>query len=132
MRNFAALAFCDLPDGLAVDGFDLLAVEFELDLCHSAASFGTNSSGKYLMTVVSGFDAAWPRPQIEASRIAALSSSRRSRSQSPRSISFAAFCVPTRRGVHSPQLSSSKKRMRFSAAPFTSSEVERTMIAAEP
>src|SRR5438445_6736015 len=70
MRNFAALAFGDLPDGLAVDGFDLLAVEPELDFCHSAASFRTNSSGKYLMTDVSGFEAAWPRPQIDASRIA--------------------------------------------------------------
>ncbi len=39
MRDFVALAFCHLPDGLAVGGLDLLAVEFELDLCHSAASF---------------------------------------------------------------------------------------------
>jgi hypothetical protein len=38
MRNLAALTFCNLPDGLAVDGFDLLAVELELDFCHSAAS----------------------------------------------------------------------------------------------
>jgi hypothetical protein len=38
MRNFAALALCDLPDGLAVDGLDLLAIEFELNFCHSAAS----------------------------------------------------------------------------------------------
>src|SRR5207302_608721 len=132
MRNFAALAFGDLPDGLAVDGFDLLAVELELDFCHSAASFGTNSSGKYLITKVSGFEAAWPRPQIDASRIASPSSSRRSRSQLPPSISFAAFCVPTRQGVHCPQLSSSKKRIRFRAAPFTSSWSERMMMAAEP
>src|SRR6202035_2619368 len=75
MRNFMALALCNLPDGLAVDGLDLLAIEFELDFCHSAASLGTNSSGKYLMTEVSGFEAAWPRPQIEASRIAWLNSS---------------------------------------------------------
>src|ERR1700736_660848 len=39
MRNFAALALGDLPNGLAVDGLDLLSVEFELDLRHSAASF---------------------------------------------------------------------------------------------
>ncbi len=58
MRNFAALAFCHLPDGLARIGFDLPAVELELDFCHSAASFGANSSGKYLMTDVSGFEAA--------------------------------------------------------------------------
>ncbi len=69
MRNFMALAFCDLPDGLAVDGLDLAAIEFELDFCHSAASLGTNSSGKYLITDVNGFEAAWPRPQIDASRM---------------------------------------------------------------
>jgi hypothetical protein len=39
MRNFATLAFSNLPDGLAVDGLDLLAVKLELDLGHSAASF---------------------------------------------------------------------------------------------
>src|SRR4029078_4489303 len=69
MRDFAALAFSDLPDGFSVDGLDLFTIEFELDFCHSAASFGRNSSGKYLMTVVSGLDADWPSPQIEASRI---------------------------------------------------------------
>jgi hypothetical protein len=31
MRNFATLALGHLPYGLAVDGLDLLAVEFELD-----------------------------------------------------------------------------------------------------
>src|SRR4030081_1552428 len=113
MRNFAALAFCDLPDGLAVDGLDLLAVEFELDLRHSAASFGTNSSGKYLMTVVSGFEGAWPSPQIDASRIAWLNSSSSARFQTGRSIKIASFCVPPRQGVHWPNLSSSKNRNRF-------------------
>src|ERR1700721_4637448 len=119
MRDFAALALCHLPDGFAVDGFDLFSVGFELDLCHSAASFGTNSSGKYLITVVSGFEAAWPRPQIEASRIAWLSSSSNSRFQTGFCINSAAFWVPTRQGVHWRQLSSSKKRTRFRAAPFT-------------
>src|SRR6202163_5060232 len=125
MRNFAALALGHLPDGLAIDGLDLLAVEFELDFCHSAASFGRNSSGKYLMTDVSGFEAAWPRPQIEASRMAWLNSSSNSRFQTGFSIRSAAFWVPTRQGVHSPQLSSSKKRIRFSAAPFTLSCSDR-------
>ena len=53
---------------LAWPGFDQLAVELELDFGHSAASL--NSSGKYLITEVSGFGAAWPSPQIDASRIA--------------------------------------------------------------
>src|SRR6267142_1593994 len=73
MRNLLALAFRHLPDGFARLGLDLLAVELELNPGHSAASL--NSSGKYLITVVSGFEAAWPSPQIEASRIAWLNSS---------------------------------------------------------
>src|SRR3979490_2009781 len=132
MRNFAALALGDLPDGLAVDGFDLLAVELELDFCHSAASFGRNSPGKYLITDVSGFEAAWPRPQIDASRMACESSSSSSRFQTGFSTNRPPFRVPTRHGVHWPQLSSSKKRIRFSAAPFTLSCSDRIMTAAEP
>ena len=69
--------------------------------------------------MVSGFEAAWPRPQIEASRIAWLNSSSSSRFQTGFCINSAAFWVPTRHGVHWPQLSSSKKRIKFSAAPFT-------------
>src|SRR5665213_1397047 len=132
MRNFAALALCHLPDGLARIGLNLLAVEFELDLGHSAASLGRNSSGKYLITVVSGFEAAWPRPQIEASRIAWLNWSSNSRFQTGRSISSAAFWVPTRQGVHWPQLSSSKNRIKLSAAPFTLSCSDRMITPAEP
>src|SRR6201986_1512042 len=132
MWNLIALAFRHLPDGLAQIGFDLLAVEFALDFRHSAASFGRNSSGKYLIPEVSGFEAAWPRPQIEASRIAWLNWSSNSRFQTGRSISTAAFWVPTRQGVHCPQLSSSKKRIRFSAANFTLSACDRITIAAEP
>src|ERR1700692_2699996 len=105
MRDFAALAFRHLPDGLTGVGFDLLAVELELDFGHSAASFGTNSSGKYLITVVSGFEAACPRPQIEASRIAWLNSSSNSRFHTGFYIRIAAFWVPTRHGARLPQLS---------------------------
>src|ERR1700740_1814982 len=111
MRNLLALALCHLPDGLAGLGLDLLSVELELDLGHSAASL--NSSGKYLITDVSGFAAAWPSPQIEASRIAWLNSSSSCRFQPGFSMRIAAFCVPTRQGVHWPQLSSSKKRIRL-------------------
>src|SRR6476646_1098804 len=117
MRNLASPAFCDLPDRLAGIGLDLLAVELERNLGHSAASL--NSSGKYLITQDSGFDAACPSPQIEASRIAWLNSSSNARFQTGRSISSAAFWVPTRHGVHWPQLSSSKNFIRFSAAART-------------
>src|SRR5260221_2929140 len=111
MRDLAALAFCNLPDGLARVGFDLLAVEFELDLGHSAASL--NSSGKYLITDVSGFEAAWPSPQIEASRIAWLNSSSSCRFQTGCCINCTAFWVPTRQDVHWPQRSYSQKRIRL-------------------
>ena len=43
-----------------------------------------------------------------------------------------AFSVPTRQGVHWPQLSSSKNRIRFSATACMSSWSERTTTAAEP
>src|SRR3954469_25947029 len=130
MRNLAALTFCNLPDRLACIGLDLLAVELERNLRHSAASL--NSSGKYLITVDSGFDAACPSPQIEASRIAWLNSSRRARFQTGCCISSAAFWVPTRHGVHWPQLSSSKNFIRFNAAARTLSFCDRITIAAEP
>src|SRR5690242_14094244 len=117
MRNLPPLALGHLPDGFAGVGFDPLTVEFKLDLGHSAAS--RNSSGKYLITDVNGFEAAWPRPQIEASRMAWLNWSSNSRFQTGFSIRIAAFSVPTRQGVHWPQLSSSKKRIKFNAAPFT-------------
>ena len=46
-------------------------------------------------------------------------------SQDGRSISLTAFSVPTRQGVHWPQLSSSKNRIRFSVAALRSSWSER-------
>src|SRR6185312_14498905 len=130
MRDLVALALGDLPDGFSWLRLDLLAIELELNLGHSAASL--NSSGKYLITEASGFEAAWPNPQIEASRIAWLNSSSNLRFQTGFSIRIAAFWVPTRHGVHWPQLSSSKKRIRLSAAPRTLSCCDRMTIAAEP
>ena len=58
--------------------------------------------------------------------------SRSARSQIGRLISAAAFWVPTRHGVHCPQDSSSKNRMRLRAAAFRSSCSESTTTAAEP
>src|SRR5271169_6569869 len=132
MGDLGAQALRHLPDGLVRLRLDLPAVEFKRNGTHCASSLGVNSSGKYLITVVSGFEAAWPRPQIEASRMACDSSSSSVRSQFLRSIKATAFCVPTLQGVHWPQLSSSKKRMRLSAAPFTSSLSDSTTMAAEP
>src|SRR3546814_3596619 len=61
---------------------------------------------------IRGLGAAWPRPQIEASRMTCDSSSSSAASQDFSLISFTAFSVPLRQGVHWPQDSSSKKRMR--------------------
>src|SRR6478735_7159949 len=90
------------------------------------------SSRKYLNTLVSGFGAACPRPQIEASRIAADSSFNNASSHGPVAISLTAFSVPARQGVHCPQLSSSKKRIKLSATAFMSSASDRMTTACEP
>src|SRR6516225_5707450 len=97
MRDLGTVPPGHLPDRLAGPCLDQLAIEFELDLLHSAASL--NSSGKYLITEVSGFAAAWPSPQIDASRITWLNSSSNCAFQTARSIKTTAFCVPTRHGV---------------------------------
>jgi hypothetical protein len=79
-----------------------------------------------------GLGAAWPRPQMEASPITSASSSRVSESQCSASMSRAALAVPTRQGVHWPQLSSARKRITFSAASRARSCWLSTMTAAEP
>ena len=79
-----------------------------------------------------GFGAAWPRPQIEASTITVLRSFSVAASHTGASISCAAFTVPTRQGVHWPQLSSAKKRIMFSAASRALSCWLSTITAALP
>src|SRR5580704_8990982 len=91
-----------------------------------------SSSGKYFSTQTSGLGAACPRPQIEASRIKADNSSSSAGSHGPCAISSAAFSVPTRHGVHWPQLSSSKNFIRLRATAFTSSLSDRMTTAWEP
>src|SRR5262245_36859183 len=141
MRNVDALALGDLPYRFAVQCFDLLAVEHELHgrtlavgirHVHHVPSGFDNSSGKYFKTHNNGFGAAWPSPQIDASRIAVDSSSRSFTSQGPLAISLAAFSVPTRQGVHWPQLSSSKNFIRFNAAALISSLSDRITTACDP
>src|SRR5437763_37299 len=99
---------------------------------HQLPSGFAISSGKYFSTHSSGLGAAWPSPQIEASRMASESSVNNAWSQGPVAISVAAFSVPARQGVHWPQLSSSKKRIRLSATAFISSLSERTTTACDP
>jgi len=91
-----------------------------------------SSCGKYLTTHAIGFGAACPRPQMDASAIACDSSFKSGTSQRSCAISPTAFSVPTRHGVHCPQDSSAKKRIRLSAASRALSRSERMMTAAEP
>src|SRR3974377_1733257 len=116
--------FTDLPASLPL----FLALAFR----YQVPSGFDNSSGKYFSTQSSGFGAAWPRPQIEASRMAADSSVNSEVSHGPLAISLAAFSVPTRQGVHWPQLSSSKNLTRLSATAFISSLSDKITTAWEP
>src|SRR5579871_4439399 len=114
MRDVCSEPLRNRPDRFAGARFNLLPVEFEDDarccrfsvaaahlLYSAAAGLGSgNSSGKYLTTLVSGLEAAWPRPQIEASRMHCDNSFNNAVSQTFCSISRRAFCVPARQGVH--------------------------------
>src|SRR6185312_7785140 len=99
---------------------------------HAGAVAHGTSSEKCFNTILTGFIAAWPKPQIEASPITWVNSSMSALSHCFACISLTAFSVPTRHGVHWPQLSSSKKRKRLRATPVISSLSERTTTAAEP
>ena len=90
------------------------------------------SCGKYFSTDSTGFGAAWPSPQIDASIIAPESSLSNGPSHSGAAISASAFAVPTRHGVHCPHDSSLKNRMRLRAASAALSLSESTTTAAEP
>ncbi len=94
MRDGRAGALGDLPDGLALGRLDRFAVELERDFTH------LKSSGKYLITHLTGFGAACPKPQIEASLITWARSPSRSISHDGALISLTAFSVPLRQGVH--------------------------------
>src|SRR5690606_11887374 len=91
-----------------------------------------SSAGKKRSRLVTGFGAAWPRPQIEASCMTRARRWSWSASHSSRSSSPSIFSVPTRHGVHWPQDSSAKKAIRFFATARRSSWSEITTTAAEP
>ena len=69
---------------------------------------------------------------MEPSAIAAASSFSSARSQTGASSSRAALAVPTRQGVHWPQLSSRKKPTRLRTASTGSSRSDSTTTAPEP
>src|SRR5471032_797168 len=109
MGNLEGMASGYLPDGFAFIGFDLNAVKGETDAAHRETPFAgpgfgarPTSAGKNFMTEVRELGAAWPNPQIDASRIAIDNSVSKAWSQPRAAISFTAFSVPARHGVHWP------------------------------
>jgi len=92
-------------------------VELLLEPCSFGSFLGANSSGKYLMTEDSGFEAPDRARRSKASRIAWLNSSSRSRFQTRCSISSAALLGSHPAGRALAALSSSKNFIRFNAAP---------------
>ena len=144
MRQLDVEAARGAEDRLALADVDLLVVDEEgvgllpssrssrsLSLTNVPAAWSVRR-GRYFSTHNSGFGAAWPRPQIEASRIRSDSSVSSAASHGPCSISLAAFSLPTRQGVHWPQLSSSKNFIRLSATAFMSSFSDRITTACDP
>src|SRR5699024_7532033 len=138
VRNINAVAARGLPDGFVRQRLDWPTVEREMHRfglsCHilSLITHHVTSFGKYLITQRSGFGAAWPRPQMEASIMTLDKSSSSSPSHVLDCIRPAALSVPTRHGVHWPQDSWAKNRMAFCARSRALSCCENTIIAAEP
>ena len=111
-RNFDALAIGDLDQSFAGQRRHFAAVQQKgngggLGLPANVRGRGAhalylyvNSFGKYLMTVSTGFGAACPNPQIDASRMTWDSSASSGLSQSSPAMSALVLAVPTRQGVH--------------------------------
>src|SRR5262249_34220433 len=139
MRNMHAALVLDRAAGCAllivpVTGrFLFVAIAHRVqNLDYQCPSGLVSSSGKYFNTHSKGFGAACPSPQIDASRISTDSSSSSAAFHGPLAISCAAFSVPTRQGVHWPQLSSSKNFIKLSATAFISSCSDRITPACAP
>src|SRR5262249_11435761 len=148
MRDVDAFALGHLPDGFSRPGGDHISVESEEQLighglmlsllvgpCRLTLSIRltgdhwARSSEKCSIAVMKALGAAWPSPQIDASRMAWASSFNSSASQSSRSSSATALSQPTRQGVHGQQDSSLKKRKRLSTTAPMSSRWEKITIA---
>ena len=96
VRNRRTEPSRDLPDRFVRCCRHRSPVEGEANRVAHASS----SSGKWCSAHSSGFGAAWPRPQIDASAMVSLNSRSNGRSQRSHSINASAFSVPTRQGVH--------------------------------
>src|SRR6185503_2745582 len=129
VRNLRAFALRDVPDGFAGPRRYVFAIELECDrIAHFTESF-RNSVSKW----ATGLGAAWPRPQIDESRMTASRSRSAGSFNSPLAFSNPTILsVPSRQGVHWPQLSCLKNFNRLTTASLTSSRSENTTTACEP
>ena len=91
-----------------------------------------SSCGKYLTTQSTGFGAAWPRPQIDASRITCESSASSGRSQRRLLDQLARLGRAEAAGRALAAASCAKKRIRLRAASMARSWSDSTITAAEP
>src|SRR5690349_1571913 len=91
MRDLDAVALRHLPDRFARFGLDLGAVQCKADRLAHALSPLVRSPRKCFTTILTGFIAAWPSPQIDASVMTRVNSARRSSSQRGSFISITAF-----------------------------------------
>ena len=84
-------------------------------------------------TLIIGFRAACPRPQIDVSRRTSCSAGSLAReARSPASINFTACSVPIRQGTHLPQDSLRKKVVRFCASSTRFRPLLTTITAPDP
>src|SRR5262249_55362757 len=135
-RNLDAVLLSGFQDCLAGTAHHRFSVQAERDSCRRQEDIllmhYLTSPGKNFKTVNTGFGAAWPSPQMDASIIACESSWSSGASQRLSSINWSALTVPTRQGVHWPQDSSAKNFIRLRAAADAVSCFESTTLAADP
>src|SRR5215469_5912754 len=101
-------------------------------LHYQCPSGWVSSSGKYFSTHSKGFGAAWPNPQIDASRISTDNSSSSAVFNGPLDISCAAFSVPTWDGVDLAPVSSFKKFIKLKGTGFIMYWSDRITTACDP
>jgi hypothetical protein len=129
VRDGDALALRHLEDRLAGRGLHRAAVEREVQRRRSRCQFVAESGASR-----SPPGSAPPGPGRRSTRRASPGSGRPAAAgpSGRAAISAEALAVPLRQGVHWPQLSCSKKRIRLRAASSTESCCDSTITAAEP
>ena len=100
VRNGHPQALGHLPHAFAGQGLGGRPVQGEIDQGQIGRAHACTSCGKNRSTLSKGLGAAWPSPQMDASRITCDRSPRRSASHTGACINTAACVVPARQGVH--------------------------------